>query len=130
MKSIASQLNRIKADSMQKVEKIYRGAMLEVGNRIIQMSPKDTGAFQANWVSDYAKNNAYDLGKTDISISDRMIREKVNGLSVDKKFYLINSMPYARRLEDGWSDQAAFGMVKVTLASWRDIANAEIAKNR
>lgn len=56
--------------------------------------------------------------------------EKVNGLSVDKKFYFANSLPYAFRLENGWSKQAPMGMVKVTTAEWRDIAEAEIKKNR
>lgn len=130
MKSIASQLTRIKADSMQKVEKIYRGSMLEVGRRIIMRSPVDTGAFRANWNSDYKLDNSYNENEINPGKSDGRLVEKVNGLSVDKKFYFANSLPYAFRLENGWSKQAPMGMVKVTTAEWRDIAEAEIKKNR
>lgn len=130
MKSISAQLNRIKAESMQKVEKIYRGSMLEMGRRIILRSPVDTGAFRANWNSDYRLDNSYDENNSDPNKSDGRLVEKVNGLSAEKKFFFANSLPYARRLEDGWSQQAPIGMVKVTAAEWRDIANAEIQKNR
>lgn len=130
MNSIAAQLNRIKAESMQKVEKIYRGSMLEMGRRIILRSPVRDGFFKANWNSDYMLDNSYNENNADPNKSDGRLVEKVNGLSVEKKFYFANSMPYAFRLENGWSQQAPMGMVKVTAAEWRDIANAEIQKNR
>jgi hypothetical protein len=32
--------------------------------------------------------------------------------------YLTNSLPYARRLEYGWSKQAPAGMVRITVANF------------
>lgn len=37
-------------------------------------------------------------------------------------FYLVNNLPYANRLEDGWSTkQAPFGMVSITVLEFKPI---------
>jgi len=40
--------------------------------------------------------------------------------------YLANNLPYAQRLEDGWSQQAPEGMVKLTVQRFQQIADAVI----
>jgi hypothetical protein len=42
--------------------------------------------------------------------------------------HMANNLPYARRLEDGWSKQAPAGMVKLTVQRWQPIANEIIAR--
>lgn len=37
--------------------------------------------------------------------------------------YFQNNMPYAKRLEQGWSQQAPFGMVALTVVEWQTIVD-------
>jgi len=40
--------------------------------------------------------------------------------------YLVNNMPYAQRLEYGWSKQAPAGMVRVTVAEFQSVVDAAV----
>lgn len=130
MKSIGDQLRAIAAKSEQKFEKVYRGTMQEMGRRIIFRSPVRDGFFKANWLADYVKDNTYDLARTDIGYSEGRLTAKVNQLRTNQKLFFVNSMPYAEKLENGNSDQAPSGMVKLTAAEFESIASAEIARVR
>lgn len=128
MRSIGDQLRAIAAKSEQKFEKVYRGTMQEMGRRIILRSPIDTGAFRANWLADFVKDNSYDYSRTDIGYSEGRMTAKVNQLRTNQKFYFVNSLPYSETLENGNSAQAPSGMVKLTAAEFESIASAEIAR--
>lgn len=41
-----------------------------------------------------------------------------------------NSVPYAYRVETGWSTQAPYGMMRVSLKSWPSILNNVAAKHK
>lgn len=43
-------------------------------------------------------------------------RNTLNGLAPFSVTYIVNSMPYAQRLNDGWSGQAPAGWVQLALA--------------
>lgn len=127
MASISAQLNAIKKKSMAKAEAVYRESMLEVANRIIFRSPVDTGLFRANWNSDYV----FDRSTTENTNGDESggkLVFKVDGLTLNKKFYFSNSLHYAEKLEDGHSAQAANGMVKISAAEFDGIAQGIINK--
>ena len=47
------------------------------------------------------------------------IQAGVRGWVPGQTMYLTNSLPYAQRLESGWSGQAPAGMVKVTIANFQ-----------
>ena len=129
MTSIASQLKAIQKKSMMKAEAVYRESMFEVATRIIFRSPKDTGLFINNWLS------AYEYDKSTHNVEDESgsksfgtLTKKQSGLTLDRSFYFMNSLPYAERLENGWSQQAADGMVKRSLAEFDSIAQEVINK--
>lgn len=54
--------------------------------------------------------------------------DALTGFTVGPPIYIQNNLPYATRLEFGWSTQAPSGMVRVTLAELNSIFNAELAK--
>jgi hypothetical protein len=40
--------------------------------------------------------------------------------------YIINNLPYAQRLESGWSRQAPLGLVAITVVEWNNIVDAAV----
>lgn len=75
------------------------------------------GRFRANW--------NYSVGAPDETTTqwvdpsgDRTIRKIIaqsRGAKAGHVYYLTNALPYAQRLENGWSKQAPQGMVKLTV---------------
>ena len=131
MKSIYSQLDEIAKRANGDMEEVAAASMLRLGNRIVQGSPVDTGRFKNNWMSAYGSldpstpraDNPSGAGSvTDLSV-------KVNDVQIGgADFFFTNSLPYAYRLETGWSDQASQGVVAVNALSWEKIVTEEVRK--
>ena len=47
----------------------------------------------------------------------------------DLYYTLYNDVPYAYRVETGWSSQAPYGMMRVSLKEWESIINKIAKKN-
>lgn len=73
------------------------------------------GRFRANWVASLGTPAKTTTDSTNRGDSEQ---QALNGaqLPLGGKVYFCNSLPYAIRLENGWSKQAPAGMVKLTLA--------------
>lgn len=98
------------------VDAVVRQAVILAAQGIISMSPVDTGRFRANWnFSEGVPNEATSQwldptgGRT-----LRRIMAQARGVQAGRVYYLTNALPYAQRLENGWSKQAPQGMVKLT----------------
>ena len=92
---------------------------LECLSRVVKKSPVDTGRFKGNWVTSMSYP----------SMEVRQIEDKSGGVSIKDGadvlaaypdtlpvIYIQNNLPYANRLENGWSKQAPKGMVALTVA--------------
>ena len=83
------------------------------------------GRFRANWqyglnAPDVSTHNKIDKsGGTTINV----IVGKVSSDASGKVHFITNTLPYAKRLEDGWSRQAPNGMVKLTVQEFIPIVN-------
>ena len=112
---------------MAKAERVVKETYLDIGNDVIMATPRDEGLALANW------NMAYDrIDSTLQSIgrdSSSELTVFLNNFKIDDKtFYLTNSLPYAYRLGNGWSEQAANGMVKVSTVRFNTLAQQKINK--
>jgi hypothetical protein len=99
-------------------EKTIRGTCIGMGSRIIKRSPVDTGRFRNNWqFSIDAPATGKDPGGANqvelVNVSNKMVPGNT--------FYMTNNLPYAERLEYGWSKQAPKGMVRVTLGEYKQV---------
>lgn len=99
---------------------VARKTAIQIANELIERSPVDTGRFRANWMTGYGSVNltiTTDTDKSGGATSGRIAQELAgwDGESVT----ISNSLPYAQRLEDGWSQQAAQGMVGLTVQRWQ-----------
>ncbi len=81
------------------------------------------GRFRANW--QYGFNSAPTGDLPDIDKSGQMsidrIRSGVTGHATAGIHYIANNLPYAQRLEDGWSKQAPNGMVGLTVIEFQGV---------
>lgn len=116
--SFTLDLSRICAKAKGNTEMVVRKVMIETFTKVVLKSPVDTGRFRANWncaVNNYdpATSEATDKGgRSSISkITTKVAATRIDGSPV----YLTNSLPYAKRLEEGYSKQAPSGMVKLSL---------------
>jgi hypothetical protein len=91
---------------------------LETLARVVMKSPVDTGRFRGNWnvsinSADYSTSADVDpFGGATIARGQTPIL----GLPEPEAIWVSNGLPYANRLENGWSAQAPAGMVAVTVA--------------
>lgn len=130
------------------MDQVVRKVVLDVGTRIVMRSPVGDGAywasppppgyiggrFRANWQYGEAtapKGDLPDIDRTGgKSIARIALGVKPN--AAGKIHYLTNNLPYAMRLEMGWSkNQAPSGMVGVTVVEFQSIVrDAAVAVNR
>lgn len=128
--SLTTDLQKIAARNKQKLLKVAQNSLMRVGGRIVVMSPVDNGRFINNWMSAYGSADTATseaLNKTGAESVGRL-DAKLNGLSVGQVFYFTNSLPYAERLEYGWSEKAPNGMVRLSVANWQTIVAQEVAR--
>lgn len=125
---------------MLKADLVVRKIVLDVGTRLVERSPVGDptywkseppagyvgGRFRANWqygdsvmpggtLKDVDPSGASTIGK---------LTGKVEIHASGKLHYLVNNLPYAHRLENGWSRQAPFGMVNLTFIEFKPIVRA------
>jgi hypothetical protein len=103
------------------IQKLHRKAALEALKSVVLMSPVRTGRFRANWqmTLDTPATGALDTtANTAIARGEPIIAQlPAYGVS-----WLVNNLPYAARLESGYSQQAPTGMLAVTVARLRSWA--------
>jgi hypothetical protein len=126
---------------------VARKSTYELFRNVVLRSPVDTGRFRANW--------NFSVGNPDYKIIDDVDKQgspkddfkgafgddlvinrgraatevsKVLSADISGVMYLSNGLPYARRLEVGYSKkQAPGGMIRVTATEFRDYVQKAIA---
>ena len=100
-----------------------RKIALEVFTRVILRSPVDTGRFRGNWQVAIGSVPAGTLEVDDKSGQATIgkMTAKALGLEAGDVITLVNNLPYAWRLETGWSQQAPGGMVGLSVAEYQPI---------
>ena len=95
-----------------------RKITFELFSRVIMKSPVDTGRFRGNWftqigsVSSNVNHSLFDKSGSVALNQAGAIAAKIEAGDV---IYMSNSLPYAGRLEYGYSQQAPVGMVRVSI---------------
>ena len=111
-------------------ETIVRGTAIKLFSGIIKSSPVDEGTFRANWFvsgespSTQVNENA---SGAEAGIIAR-VNSDVSALIEWEAITFTNNLPYARRLEFGYSDQAPQGMVRVNAIRFNELIKEEARK--
>ncbi len=129
--SLTADLRKIAKKKKQTLNQAYSSIMFDLANQMITMSPKDTGAFQANWLAALNTGDyTFDKSKTNVSEADGRLTVTLGSLTTDNNFYFTNSLPYAQKLENGHSEQAPSGVVRVTINDFPQIVDKRVRETR
>lgn len=103
-----------------KAEMVVRGAALELGGQMVDRSPVDTGRFKNAWVTSTGAADQSQPQGADKSgaRSLAVLNEKIAGWKPGQTIWILNNLPYAKRLEYGWSKQAPGGMVRLAVQNY------------
>ena len=111
-------------ETADKLEVAVQRISLEVFQRVILRSPVDTGRFRGNWQVGIGRIPTGTLDLNDKTGQATISKAQAAALSLEagQSITLVNNLPYAQRLEDGWSAQAPAGMVALTVQDFQEIA--------
>ena len=101
-----------------KAELVAKKLTIELFSRVIEKSPVDTGRFRANWNCSIGSPDLSTSESTDPSGRSAISKATSTVVSYtlnDQSVFLTNNLPYADRLENGWSKQAPNGMVRLSV---------------
>lgn len=118
MTTFALDLSKQIEKAKEQAELVAKKTMIDLFNRVIQKSPVDTGRFRANWncsigSPDLSTSQAIDPSGS--VASSRATATVVSYTLNEQSVFLTNNLPYAERLENGWSKQAPNGMVRLSV---------------
>ena len=122
--STSDDIRRVNAKMRDRADKIMRAVALEASRRIVMRTPVDTGRARGNWHASIGSPDlTVDMGKMDpgggatIAVHQVVVANTRYG----DAFYIVNGVPYIRRLEFGSSRQAPAGMVGITARELRGV---------
>jgi hypothetical protein len=103
-------LDQIGSFSTEKYEQLLRATVFETDSRLKQESPVDTGRFRLSWAVSEQGTPGYDAGPqtspTGITPPRKLDYQVEKAGNI---YHIHNNLPYAERLANGWSTQAAAG---------------------
>lgn len=135
---IAAWVQKTKDDT----DKVVRYCLASIDGRLVSRSPVGDakywkhpppkgyagGRFKGNWQMSIGSPamGALDVidkdGKATIAAHAGIVASAKAG----EVFYLMNNLPYANRIEKGWSRQAPVGLVAITVVEWNNIVDAAV----
>lgn len=113
-------LARIVEKNKSRIDTVVRKVTLDVFGAVILKTPVDTGRARMNWIASAEKYSTNSTEGVDPSGSKAIgnVTAIVNQSKVGGIVYLVNNLPYAHRLEYGYSQQAPNGMVRLSVAEF------------
>lgn len=128
--SFALDVSKFVEKAKKNPEKVMRQVSIKLFSAIIKASPVDTGRFRMNWM---ASGGTPAFGTTDATdksgnIATGNVTSFVLKAADWREFTLANNLPYAQRLEYGWSQQAPQGFVRVNVSRFQQLINEEANK--
>ena len=128
------------AKAKANADAVVRKVVLDIGAELVQMSPVGDasywlsppppgytgGRFRGNWQHGIATPPVGEIDAVDPSGGATLakIAGNIPANSGGLVHYIMNNLPYAHRLEDGYSRQAPHGMVGLTVIKFQGIVDA------
>jgi len=127
-----------------KMDDIFQTIVIKVGEKVVRISPVDTGLFRGNWQLTVDEETSGVLAREDQTGDSTVaaIASKANKLTAGQVAYILNHIEYgydleygtyngptAKVTEEGFSRQAPEGMVRVTEAEFTSIVNEAVRLN-
>lgn len=128
--SFALDVSKFVEKAKKNPEKVMRQVSIKLFSAIIKASPVDTGRFRMNWMASGGTHTSGTTDATDKSGNTATGNATSFVLKAPdwREFTLTNNLPYAQRLEYGWSQQAPQGFVRVNVSRFQQLINEEANK--
>lgn len=128
--SFALDVSKFVEKAKKNPEKVMRQVSIKLFSAIIKASPVDTGRFRMNWMASGGTPASRITDATDKSGNTAAGNATSFVLNAAdwRDFTLTNNLPYAQRLEYGWSQQAPQGFVRVNVSRFQQLINEEANK--
>ncbi|HBX1184350.1 TPA: HK97 gp10 family phage protein [Salmonella enterica subsp. enterica serovar Enteritidis] len=128
--SFALDVSKFVEKAKKNPEKVIRQVSIKLFSAIIKASPVDTGRFRMNWMASGSTPADGTTDATDKSgnTATGNATSFVLNAADWHTFTLTNNLPYAQRLEYGWSQQAPQGFVRVNVSRFQQLLNEEASK--
>lgn len=122
--SLTSDLQRFERMGVSKILQVEKASFIALGTEMAFKSPVKNGQFKASWVGGIMapNTNTFEPGRDAVGA----VTSLLTGFATGKTFYYTNSLPYAARIENGWSNQRPHGVVRLAARKWPRIVAAEI----
>ena len=111
---------------VNQVDQVMRKTALDIFAGINAISPVDKGLFRGNWLLSNSAPSSSTTPNLDPSGAAAMAAgvAALAGRTVQQKqamasIFIVNNLPYAQRLEEGWSKKALDGVVGPTIARFQ-----------
>lgn len=109
------ELRRFEKEVISGSEQVIKNVFIRAGLNIIQLTPVDTFKAISNW---FPARNSISTKTTEdtngFTKRRQEVRRVAQGFKLGDYLSITNSLPYINRLENGYSNQAPSGMVKIT----------------
>lgn len=122
---------------------VTKKIVTDIGRRVVEKSPVGDGSlwaeppppgyvggrFRANW--QYAFNVVLTGDLPDIDPSGNVSISRIAANTGKPGIhYIVNNLPYAERLENGWSTQAPQGMVGLTVLEFQAVVDKAVRETK
>ena len=116
--AFSADLSRFIQHTGGNIDKATRMAVVLLAQGVVGASPVDTGRFRANWAFGKVlpQGTLEQVDKSGAATIAR-IAGQVTSMKAGGEVWVVNNLPYAGKLEYGYSQQAPSGMVRTTLAN-------------
>lgn len=117
--TFASDIAKFAAKTEQNLDQVRRGVFLQIASDVINRTPVDTGRARGNWqatINAPARGTTTSASQSAAIVQAQAIAQNAKG---DQALYLTNNLPYIRRLEFGYSNQAPQGMLRLAVQNFR-----------
>lgn len=109
---------------------VFKQAVLEVGERVIDTTPRLTGRAQGSWETAVGAPAAGPAPDRDPEAAKAELRAAVAELKPGDVVFITSSLFYIRMLEYGTSRNGPRGMVGLTAQDWSAIVAEAVSKVR
>jgi hypothetical protein len=127
--SFEDDLDKFQRKTVSKMDQVVRKVSLELLGRVVLKSPVDSGRFRSNWqvsigtrpsgtVSYAGTETIGERAGNKGPVYEATIAKSrgiANTANAGDTIYIANNLPYAMRLEEGYSGQAPAGMVTLAV---------------
>lgn len=141
--SFESDIKRFTSKVERAADKVFRGTALDIFSQVMQRTPVDTGRLRGNWQTGIGMYSKAELARIGGRASMSEANRKIAKWDIERPIYFVNNLPYAQVVEyglynhrtdkttsAGYSSQAPRGMVRVTVAEFDRIMQANAYKAR